>query len=243
MEEPVILIFKDKNHLASGFSEHFLKLMRFNRETFNVALSGGSTPRIWFKDIVKNHAEHIDWSRVHVYWGDERCVPPDDEDSNYGMAKKYLLDHVSIPQTNIHRIMGELNPEEAARLYTNELKANLSTEAVPVFDLIILGMGGDGHTASIFPHEINLWDSNEFCVVATHPSTGKHRISLTGKVINNAISVAFLVTGKNKAEMINNIFNRRSGPSKYPARLVNPEYGQLFWFLDTEAASHLKHDQ
>ncbi|MCK5699504.1 MAG: 6-phosphogluconolactonase, partial [Cyclobacteriaceae bacterium] len=177
---------------------------------------------------------------VHVYWGDERCVPPDHEDSNYGMTKKHLLGFIDIPENNIHRIKGELNPEEASAQYDHELKANHSEGNIPVFDLVILGMGDDGHTASIFPHEINLWDSDEFCVVATHPTSGQQRVSLTGKVINSARSAAFLVTGKSKAKKIHEILETNDDQSPYPASLVNSVEGILYWFLDSLAASQLK---
>lgn len=240
MEEPIALVFEDKDKLVKGFTEFFIDLLNQKEGRFSIALSGGSTPKVWFEYLAQIPKDDIDWGSVHVYWGDERCVPPDNEDSNYGMTKKHLLELIDIPEKNIHRIKGELKPEEASSQYEHELKANLSEGNIPVFDLVILGMGDDGHTASIFPHEINLWDSDDFCVVATHPTSGQQRVSLTGKVINSARSVAFLVTGKSKAEKIHEILETNDAQSPYPASLVNPTEGILYWFLDSLAASQLK---
>ena len=239
MKEPKVLVFEDKQRLVEAFTHHFISLLKLTEGDFHVALSGGNTPKIWFKELANNHKNDIDWSRVHFYWGDERCVPPDDEDSNYGMTKKYLLDHIIIPEKNIHRILGELIPREAAELYTKELLETLPQSFTPSFDLVILGMGDDGHTASIFPHQIELWDSENFCVVATHPKSGQQRVSLTGKIINGARSVAFLVTGENKAAKVMEILHKKEGSGSYPASHVIPENGNLYWFLDKPAASYI----
>jgi 6-phosphogluconolactonase len=181
----------------------------------------------------------IDWGKIHLYWVDERCVPPDDPESNFGMTRKHLLDQVPLPTENIHRIAGELEPSEAANQYEEMLKNTLG--AAPVFDLLMLGMGNDGHTASIFPHQIALWHSERLCVVATHPESGQMRVSLTGKVINNAASVAFLVAGEDKQDKIAAIFDRQKNFEQYPASLVKPSHGNLFWFLDREAAKRILH--
>jgi 6-phosphogluconolactonase len=237
-EEPVALIFQDQLKLVKGFTEYFMKLINQKSGSFHVALSGGSTPKIWFDYLAKNHTSDIPWEKVHLYWGDERCVPPDDPESNFGMTKKHLLDKITIPDKNIHRIQGELKPKEAATLFEKELMKNIGEN--PVFDLIILGMGDDGHTASVFPHEIKLWDSAALCIVATHPTSGQNRISISGKVINNASALAFLVTGKNKEERVVEIFNQEPNAAYYPASLVKPENGLLHWFLDREAANLLE---
>ncbi|MCL4165191.1 UNVERIFIED_CONTAM: hypothetical protein GTU68_045343 [Idotea baltica] len=153
------------------------------------------------------------------------------------MTKKFLFDHIDIPKENIHRVPGELDPTEASDVYAKEICENLNNDKVPVFDLMILGMGDDGHTASIFPHQIDLWNSKNFCVVATHPVSGQHRVSLTGKVINAASSIAFLVTGANKAEKVREILSKDKIASSYPASLVNPD--NLVWFLDGAAAAEI----
>jgi len=243
MKEPVVLVFENTDRLVKGLSEHFMKLMESGQEIINIALSGGNTPKAWFEDLTKNHIYDIDWSNVHIYWGDERCVPPEDVESNFGMTKKFLLDYIAIPEENIHRIHGELEPEDEAKRYASEILENVSGIIYPVFDLIILGMGEDGHTASIFPDQIDLWESHNLCVVATHPDSGQRRISLTGKLINNAKSVIFLITGENKAEKIKEIIYNEPAANSYPASKVNPVNGQLFWFLDKQAASQLTYDK
>lgn len=240
MNEANIKTFKETNELVKAFSKYFVSKINLKDGDFNVALSGGSTPRIWFEELAKNHKESIDWNRIHLYWGDERCVPPDDEDSNYGMTKKYLLDHINIPEGNIHRILGELAPKQAAKLYEKELALVSPQSAMPVFDLVILGLGEDGHTASIFPHQMELWNSNKLCVVATHPDSGQQRVSLSGRVINGARSVAFLVTGYKKAEKVMEIIDKKACSIRYPASRVLVENNNLFWFLDKPAASLIK---
>ena len=243
MAEPIALIFESKEKLVIGFTEHFNKILARKTGTINVALSGGSTPKIWFEYLVKHFSTDIDWNRVHFFWGDERCVPPHHKESNFGMTRTYLLDHITIPNENVHRIQGELDPEVASNLYIEELKDYLPGNDYPVFDLIILGIGDDGHTASIFPHQLDLWDSMNNCVVATHPKSSQKRVSLSGNVINNADSVAFLITGENKAEIVEEIINNKSNASNYPANHVNPYEGELYWFLDSEAASLLRDDK
>lgn len=240
MEEPIVLIFEDKDKLVKGLTEFFVDVLNQKDRRFSVALSGGSTPKIWFEYLAKNHNKDIDWERIHFYWGDERCVPPTDGESNYGMTKKNLLDHIDIPRENIHRIQGELAPDAAADIYAKELIDDLALEAIPKFDLVILGMGDDGHTASIFPHQIELWNSDDFSVVATHPETGQQRVSITGQVINYAEAVAFLVTGEQKAQKVHEILYNEDSSSKYPASLVNPESNNLYWFLDKDAAKQVK---
>lgn len=236
--EPVALVFENKGLLVKGFTEYFIKLTNQKRGDFSVALSGGSTPKVWFDHLAKNQKEDIPWERIHLYWGDERCVPPDDLESNYGMTREYLLNKISIPEQNIHRVEGEMNPANAAEKYENELLDNLGEN--PIFDLIILGLGDDGHTASIFPHEINLWDAEQLCVVATHPISGQKRVSFTGRVINAASAITFLVTGKNKEERVKEIIDQEPNSAYYPANLVNPADGTLHWFLDKDAANLLE---
>lgn len=232
--EPVALIFEDKYKLVYGFTEFFLKLASNSNTSLHIALSGGNTPKSWFDHLANNHKNDIAWNKIHLYWGDERCVPPEHRESNFGMTKHHLLDLISIPECNIHRIRGEHEPRAEAQRYEAEIISNLGEN--PVFDLIILGMGDDGHTASIFPHEIALWNSPALTVIATHPETGQNRISLTGNVINNSASVAFLVSGQSKWEKVRDIILQKPGSYNYPAGLVNLENGSLFWFLDKDAA-------
>ncbi len=229
-------IYPSKTDVAHGFSEYLRDFIR-ERDRVNISLSGGSTPKVVFEILAKQFKDQIPWERVHFFWGDERCVSPDDEQSNYRMTRKYLLDPLGIPSQNIHRIRGEEEPEAEAIAYEEVLKLNLPQErGLPRFDMVILGMGDDGHTASIFPHQIELWHSPRICEVAVHPQSGQQRISLTGGIINNAEEVVFLVTGSSKAEKFREIVNTEEGYKSYPAALVRPDSGKLNWFLDREAA-------
>ncbi|MEL7342864.1 MAG: 6-phosphogluconolactonase, partial [Bacteroidota bacterium] len=172
-------------------------------ETYHIALSGGSTPRLLFEYLSEHFRESIPWGDVHLWWGDERCVPPDHEESNYLMTKETLLKGVILPPENVHRIKGENSPADEAVRYANEMKKSIPQKNdLPVFDLIYLGLGTDGHTASIFPDRMDLLTSTDLTAVASHPESGQTRISLTGPVLNNARKIAFLVTGASKAELV-----------------------------------------
>ncbi|MBA4744074.1 MAG: 6-phosphogluconolactonase [Muricauda sp.] len=232
-------IYKDKQQVAEQFSSYFTDKLK-DKDAFYVALSGGSTPKIVFDVLAEKFSDKVDWSKVHFYWGDERCVLPTDDESNYKMTVEHLFSKIEVPKENINRILGEKDPEGEALRYANLLEMDLDrVEEVPQFDLVILGMGDDGHTASIFPHEIELWDSEDHCVVATHPDSGQKRVSINGKVINTAKEVAFLVTGASKAEKVKAVVEKTEGSEAYPASLVNPALGNLLWFLDEAAAARL----
>lgn len=234
-----IRVYKDKNEVADQFSAYFAEKVK-GTDAFHVALSGGSTPKIVFDVLAANFADTIDWSRVHFYWGDERCVPPTDDESNYKMTVEHLFSKIEVPHENINRVLGENDPATEAMRYANLLEIDLDrVDGVPQFDLVILGMGDDGHTASIFPHEIELWDAADHCVVATHPDSGQKRVSINGKVINTAKEVAFLVTGGSKAEKVEAVIEKTPGHEAYPASLVQPKSGKLVWFLDAPAAANL----
>ncbi|WP_299536212.1 6-phosphogluconolactonase [Ulvibacterium sp.] len=236
-------IYKDKNEVAQEFSKFLADLVK-GKDIFHVALSGGSTPKIVFDVLASDFADGIDWAKIHFYWGDERCVPPTDDQSNYKMTVEHLFSKIGLAEENIHRILGEAEPLREAYRYANLLEINLDRiSGIPQFDLVILGMGDDGHTASIFPHEIGLWDASEHCVVATHPESGQKRITITGQVINIAKEVAFLVTGNNKAEKVREIIQREGNYTNYPASLVSPTSGNLRWFLDQAAAQGISPDQ
>lgn len=232
-------IYESKLAVAQHFSEYMKELIRINK-TVHIALSGGSTPKVVFDELATNFKKEIDWAQVYFYWGDERCVPPTHEDSNYKMTADHLLSKIAVPEDNIHRIHGENSPEEEAILYSRVLDRELrKAHGIPQFDLVILGMGDDGHTASIFPHEIHLWDSDNNCEVAVHPDSGQRRITITGKIINNAKEVAFLVTGSGKSEKVREIIQQEGKFGAYPASLVSPKSGNLVWFLDNEAAKEI----
>jgi 6-phosphogluconolactonase len=233
----MINIFKDKEKLAVSFCD---EIMKFNNEkdNFSLVLSGGNTPKGILKMLAKDYRKKINWEKIHLFWGDERCVPPDHEESNYGMTQKYLLDFIDIPEENVHRIKGEKNPEVEAKRYSDEIKSSLSIKnELPCFDLIMLGLGGDGHTASIFPNQSHLLTSERICEVAVHPSSNQKRITLTGKVINNSKRIIFLVAGKSKAEILKKIIDEKN--KIYPAEFIEPVDGDLDYFIDSDAAELL----
>jgi len=233
----MLKIFSTKSELALYFCDELVELVSQNDKIF-LCLSGGSTPEIIFQTLSKKYREKIDWAKVHLFWGDERCVPPDSDESNYGMTKKYLLKFIDIPENNVHRIEGENNPEAEKRRYSEEIKNIVPLKnRFPGFDLVMLGLGEDGHTASIFPDQIQVMNSENICEVAIHPSTGQKRITLTGNVINNAKELIFLVTGESKSEIIKKVIEERK--KIFPAEFINPVCGKLQYYMDSKAASLL----
>ncbi len=186
--------------------------------------------------LARDYADRVDWSKVHVFFSDERTVPPDHEDSNYKMASGVLLDHV--PVGSVHRIRGELPPDEAAKAYKEELRTFFRTEDVPRFDLILLGVGRDGHTASLFPETAALEVHDRWVVANPVLGLGTTRITLTIPVINAARAVVFLVAGEDKAEAVKEILEGDADPRAYPATLIQPPGGPQ-WLLDQSAASLL----
>jgi 6-phosphogluconolactonase len=234
-----IKIFPSPFELAEKFAEELVFMINDSgaaKKTFTLALSGGNTPKLIFSILSNHFSNSKSWEYVHFFWGDERCVPPEDPDSNYGMAKKQLLEKIEIPFANIHRIFGEKDPYEEAVRYSNEIVGfTREMHGLPLFDMIILGLGEDGHTASIFPDNMKLLDSDRICEVAVHPESFQKRITITGKVINNAENVVFLVTGAKKAEVVAEIIDK-SKAGDYPAALIEPRHGLLKWYLDISAA-------
>jgi 6-phosphogluconolactonase len=206
------------------------------RGRFAVVLAGGSTPEAMYGILARDYMDRIDWSRIYVFFGDERSVPPHHEDSNLKMASEVLLDHV--PVGNVHRIRGELPPDEAAEAYEEELRTFFRTEDVPLFDLILLGLGADGHTASLFPETPALEVHDRWVVANPVPRLNTTRITLTVPVINAARAVIFLVAGEDKAEALKETLEGDADPRAYPAKLVQPPGGPK-WMVDQSAASLL----
>ena len=223
--------------LASAFIEDIRNILSERGKAF-IALSGGSTPLRFYRKVAAHpEAGKIDWSAVTFFWSDERCVPPGHPDSNYGLAERELFRVLRIPADRIFRVMGEKDPAEAAKVYNDLLmnKVPLYRE-IPCFDRIFLGMGEDGHTASVFPYQAELWDSEENCIVASHPLTAQKRVSFSGRVINNAKVVSIVVTGSAKQKIIEEVLKEDPGYLKYPVSRVDPVHGTLEWWLDREAA-------
>jgi len=217
------------------------------RGRFSVALSGGATPLRFFSELAARirsgapGATAVAWDQVHVFWGDERAVPPDHPDSNFGAARSVLLAYLRVPDANVHRIEGELDPGEAAATYEEVLRRQfgISQGAWPVFDLIFLGLGPDLHTASLFPGSAALDERERLAVATWVPSQDAHRISVTPPVINHARAVMFLVTGGDKAPALRTVLETEPDPMRRPAQVVRPVDGELIWVVDRAAAAEL----
>jgi len=182
----------------------------------------------------------LPWERIHIFWVDERCVRPEDPESNYGMTRYSLLDKIDIPKLNVHRIFGEADPDIEAQRYSEEIKQTVfSDNRWPVFDWSLLGLGRDGHTASLFPGTPALENINSISTVATHPQTKQKRITLTLPVLNHSLRIAYLVSGSSKAEVIGHILRSNQNHSDIPASLVKPISGTIDWFLDRNAAERI----
>lgn len=208
------------------------------RGRFTVALAGGSTPALLYGLLASPPlSAEIDWSRWHVLWGDERCVPPDHPDSNYGMARRTLLDHVPIPPAHVHRMHGEDEPERAAANYERTLHDALAPD--DRLDLALLGIGDDGHTASLFPGTAAVDERNRSVVANWVPHLGVHRITLTLPALNSARHVAVLATGADKADAVRRALAPRTDDATPPIALVAPEDAPVVWYLTENAVSGL----
>lgn len=235
-------IYPDKDSLAAAFVcefQRFLGEVSAAGKPAHIALSGGSTPLAIFKQLAQASTSD-EWSGVQLYWGDERCVPPEHPDSNYGAAFNNMLEPLGLHRDQLNRIRGEEDPEREAERYAKLLMDQVPVvDGFPVFDWIWLGLGSDGHTASIFPHQIALWKAEEACVMATHPDTGQHRISISGGVINAAKRVSFICSGTEKAAVVKEILMKEGKFLDYPASYVNPDSDYLEWYLDKDATKLL----
>jgi 6-phosphogluconolactonase len=240
-------VFADLDALTAAAARRFVEDAReaiAARGRFIVCISGGDTPRPLYERLA--HFSHGDatsdvaWSRVHVFWADERCVPPDDERSNYRMAREAWLEHVAIPADHVHRLRGEIDPRAAAAEYDIELHAFAGA------DLVLLGLGEDGHTASLFPHSPAVVERREDVardrwVRAEHvASVAMWRLTLTPAVINRARDVVFLVAGARKAARVKEVIEGPPAPDALPAQAIRPDDGRLSWFLDEAAAGLLR---
>jgi 6-phosphogluconolactonase len=208
------------------------------RGRFAVALAGGSTPEATYGALSRDYADKLDWGRVHVFFGDERTVPPEHEDSNYRMVHETLLSRV--PVGSVHRMRGELPPGEAAAAYEEELREFFGTNGIPAFDLILLGVGEDGHTASLFPETSALDVTDRWAVANPVPKLETTRLTLTVPVINAARAVAFLVAGEGKAGALKKVLGGDADPRAYPAKFIRPESGELTWMVERAVAGSLE---
>jgi 6-phosphogluconolactonase len=210
------------------------------RGRWTVALAGGGTPKPIYQRLADaGYAQRIDWQRVHVFFGDERCVPPEDNGSNYRMAREALLDFVPLPAENVHRLRGEDDPAVAALAYEQEIRRLFRTSALPAFDLICLGMGENGHTASLFPGTAALREGARWVVPQYVEVMQTWRVTMTAPLINAAHHVAFFVEGAGKAEMLQRVLHGPYDPDVLPAQLIQPASGNVHWLVDAAAAAQL----
>ena len=206
----------------------------------HISLSGGSTPKLLFKTLSQApYVKDVNWSNLHFWWGDERCVEPTDPESNFGEANELLFQQIDIPAGNIHRIKGEDDPAVEVVRFAEEMDAEIPHKnGLPAFDWILLGMGTDGHTASLFPNQTD-FDDPELSVIATHPDSGQKRISKTARLLENADRITYLVLGESKAEVLQEINNTPAEALAYPAAKIKAVNGKTEWFLDSAAAKLL----
>jgi 6-phosphogluconolactonase len=244
---PDIKVFDNASEMAEELVEEFYRytkeLCELNKKV-NIAISGGSSPLYFYRRLASYNSislKKIEWSKIHIFWVDERCIPPHHQDSNYGMADRLFLRTINIPRENIHRIRGEKESSEESMRYSEELKLNIPLRnSYPSFDWIFLGLGEDGHTASIFPDQLNLLFSNNFCEPVIHPQTKQKRITLTGKVLMNSRRITFLITGESKKKVVKEIINKEPSAKLYPASYIKSLGGKLEWYLDNQTAQQIK---
>ncbi len=231
--KPEIVVLPDPAAVTREATDRFVALARSAlaaQGRFTVALSGGSTPKSLYEQLV---TQPIEWQHIHVFWGDERCVPPIHPDSNYGMAQHALLAHVNIPPQNVHRLQGEIDPAQAAQQYEDELRTVFGT--LPHFDLILLGMGADAHTASLFPGTPALHEQQRWVMAQYVDKLQANRLTLTPPVINQAANVTFLIAGSDKAAALRSVWHGTHDPDRFPAQIVRPTAGHLCWLVDRAA--------
>jgi len=238
---PVIHVFPTAEALADAVARHVAKCAEESIAAtgrFILALSGGSTPEAAYQRLTTDDRRlATDWRLIHILWGDERCVPPDDPRSNYRMAKEALLDRVPIPAEHIHRIRGEDDPERAASDYERELRRLLPDGEI---DLVLLGLGEDGHTASLFPGQSAVHQTERWVRAVPAPDGKLWRVTLTPGIFNRAKNVTFMVAGATKAQTLQRVLEQPSNPDALPAQAIDPAQGRVTWMVDEAAASRLR---
>ena len=241
-------VYPDPEQLASAAAELFVKIAAESaraRGRFRVALSGGSTPRRMFELLASDAFKtRVDWNSADMFWGDERYVPADDRDSNYHMTAETLLRHVPVPSANIHRVLTEISPPQAAAAaYENEIRQRFGdAHSMPQFDLIYLGLGTNGHTASLFPHSPALKETSRLVLADFVAEVATWRLTMSTSLLNHGRTVAFLITGQEKADVLREVLLGPRDPARLPAQLIAPE-GALLWMVDEAAAGMLSRSE
>ena len=237
-----VKVFSNYQALIHSAVAYFIDLAETSiqeRGAFFVALSGGSTPQPLYRSLAALHNQaRIAWDRVHLFWGDERNVPADHPDSNFRMVNDALIDHVQIPRKNIHRVPTEMDLWQAAEHYEREMH-RVFEEEMPNFDLLLLGMGEDGHTASLFPHSAGLFEERRWFIANFAPEKETWRFTLTKNAINSARNIIVLVRGHTKAVKLADVFIGSPDPYSKPIQLIEPINGQIIWMVEKASAKHL----
>ena len=246
MDKPQVRIFPTILAMSLAAAETFSKHVNESfkiQASVHVALSGGSTPSTLFQLLAQSpYLESIPWEKIHFYWADERCVPPEDAESNYGQAWQSLLSKVPVLIQNIHRIKGELEPVTAAQDYIHQLRQSTTgTQTWPVLDCVLLGMGADGHIASLFPGQVNPSETTSpvLAVTADYMGLPANRVTLTPLVFNSARHILFLVSGENKTRVLTEVLYGSYDPLQFPAQRIRPVNGDVTWIIDQAAAALL----
>ncbi len=239
MQLPIVEVFPNAEALTRAASERIADLLikTIQEKTrATLVLTGGKTPMPIYEMLATPFSSNpIDWKRVHFFWGDERCVSPENPDSNFGMARDALISKIVAPHENVHRMRGELNAEDAAALYEREILDFFQGPGIPSFDLLLLGMGEDGHTASLFPS--TQWDEERFIIANHVPQSGAKRVSMTPLILNAAANIIFLVAGRDKAKALACVL--KNPACDYPAAKIRASHERLVWMVDNSAASLL----
>jgi 6-phosphogluconolactonase len=242
MESDKIHIFENPHKLAEAVANLLMQNVNQKDGDFHLAISGGNTANLVFQILANDFKDKIIWNQLKLFWVDERCVPASNKESNFGNARELLIKNVPIPKTNIFNIQGENEPNAEAQRYQSVLVENLpSKNGLPAFDLILLGMGEDGHTASIFPNNLELLQTSDLVATSRHPQTGQIRVTITGNVIFSANVTIFLVTGKSKSKIVESIVKEKDDFLKYPAYYIFKEKNVEI-FAAAETAQYIKDD-
>ena len=233
-----IKIFESEDGLSRNAAVDIASLLNEfikKRGTGSIVLSGGNTPRNIYQYLGNNFSEKVDWNKVYFFWGDERCVAPEDDDSNYKSAKINLLSKISVPEKNVFRIAGELKPKDASEDYEKKLRKFFFGEKLPSFDIVLLGIGSDGHTASLFPKGKALKIEDKWVAEDYIEKLKSWRVTMTIPVLNNSKNILFIASGKDKSNIVSIILS--DGDSDLPAKLIKPVSGKVFYYLDKDAAT------
>jgi len=239
-----IAIYPDIATLSHDAAQHIVRIANESIATygrFTMALSGGTTPRKTYELLGSEpYSRQINWTLVHIFWGDERSVPPESPDSNYRMAHEILLSKIPVPAVQVHRMLAnEPDRDVASQEYVEDMQRVFATDDIPSFDLIQLGMGPEGHTASLFPHQEALHEERRLVMPVSVPKPPPDRLTFTPPLLNAARNILFLVTGSDKADALHAVLEGPYQPDEYPTQIVRPPNGEVVWMVDTAAAQNI----